>query len=461
MMKKVWFLTAMVVAMLVLLAGCGCSHLWRGPTCDTPKTCEFCGETREAPLGHEWTEATCAAPKTCRVCGATEGDTPAHSWQLDAEVDGTCTAEGVQTYSCSVCGAVKTEETAKSSHQWVAATCTSPKTCLACRATEGAPLAHTFGAATCTAARQCTVCGTADGAALGHEWAAATCMAPKTCARCGETSGSLAAHSYADGRCKTCQLTDPDEICQTGEVWNVPGQWEFSFDSAIILKNLGNKQQLSLSWNYTNNGYSGDLKIGVFNFTVYDGGNAVADWSYDGAFSNSMGAYCQVGQSASCSVGSIIYNESKSLTVVVRITDSNGVAREQRFAVNVITADQLPPKENLNGCTINYSPVLPTEIATYADGVCQTKCTLSSVSFEVSGDDLYIYFTGKKTYDVASSGACKIGYRVYDRKNKIVASGSVYLPSLYTGQSFTKVRHTAENCIRAGESYRVEFYDVK
>jgi len=51
---------------------------------------------------HNWVAATCTAPKTCTVCGATEGDSKDHNWQE--------------------------------------ATYTLPKTCTSCGATEGEPL---------------------------------------------------------------------------------------------------------------------------------------------------------------------------------------------------------------------------------------------------------------------------------------------------------------------------------
>lgn len=82
-------------------------------------------------------------------------------------------------------------------HTWVAATCTTPKTCSECGETEGEPLGHNWKAATCTEPKTCTVCGETEGKALGHtttDWTVveeATCsekgVEASTCSVCGQT----------------------------------------------------------------------------------------------------------------------------------------------------------------------------------------------------------------------------------------------------------------------------------
>lgn len=98
-MKRIIAL-ALVLAMVLTFAACGCKHEWLAATCENPKTCELCGETEgeakghsmvaatceEAEhcencsykngeaLGHDWVDATTEAPKTCQTCGATEGE---------------------------------------------------------------------------------------------------------------------------------------------------------------------------------------------------------------------------------------------------------------------------------------------------------------------------------------------------------------------------------------------------
>lgn len=64
---------------------CEDGHTWLNATCNTPETCEFCGQTQGEPLGHTWVEATCDSAKICSVCGATEGETLGHQYE-----NGTC-----------------------------------------------------------------------------------------------------------------------------------------------------------------------------------------------------------------------------------------------------------------------------------------------------------------------------------------------------------------------------------
>ncbi len=74
-----------------------------------------------AAKGHEWSEtgdtATCteAGEKTftCDVCGeikTEEVEAKGHEWNLTDEKDPTCTEAGEKTFTCDVCGETKTEE---------------------------------------------------------------------------------------------------------------------------------------------------------------------------------------------------------------------------------------------------------------------------------------------------------------------------------------------------------------
>ena len=83
-------------------------HHYKEADCTNPETCTVCGETKGEPLGHDYTEATCTAPATCRRCGQTVGQKTDHNF-----VETSTTTEGgtkTVTYTCSVCGEVKTEQ---------------------------------------------------------------------------------------------------------------------------------------------------------------------------------------------------------------------------------------------------------------------------------------------------------------------------------------------------------------
>ncbi len=89
-------------------------------------------------------------------------------------------------------------------HEWIAATCTAPKTCKNCTATEGE--------------------------ALNHDWVAATCTTPKTCQRegCGITEGEVSGHTPVVG--ETIKATCTTEgvqgatVCSVCKEVLVPGQ---------------------------------------------------------------------------------------------------------------------------------------------------------------------------------------------------------------------------------------------
>ena len=67
-------------------------HDWVAADCDTPKTCNTCGESDGEELGHDWQDADCDTPKTCEICGETEGDVAGHAYSA-----GLCTVCGNDT----------------------------------------------------------------------------------------------------------------------------------------------------------------------------------------------------------------------------------------------------------------------------------------------------------------------------------------------------------------------------
>lgn len=125
------------------------------PTCTTDgyvlSVCKVCGDEKKETLpatGHQHTEirnkkeATCKAEgytgdMYCKDCGEKLSDgktiakTTEHTWDGGKVTKAaTCTEKGVKTYTCTVCGATKTEEIAATGHQHtevrnkVEATCT-------------------------------------------------------------------------------------------------------------------------------------------------------------------------------------------------------------------------------------------------------------------------------------------------------------------------------------------------
>ena len=166
--------------------------------------CTACGEIIEKPqtipAAHQYddgkitTEATCAADGektfTCSVCGYVKTETipkVEHNYETKITKEATCAKEGEKTHTCSACGDIKTEVIEKVSHNYVAkvtkkATCTAEGTqtytCSVCKDkyTESiSALGHTWKNATCTTAKKCSTCGRTEGKALGHTCTSGTC----------------------------------------------------------------------------------------------------------------------------------------------------------------------------------------------------------------------------------------------------------------------------------------------
>ena len=83
------------------------------------------------------------------------------------------------------------------SHEWVEATCISPKTCTRCAETEGSALGHAWQQATCDTPKTCATCNAIEGTTLSHTWAPASCTEPSICTRCNKKTGNVVDHSFS------------------------------------------------------------------------------------------------------------------------------------------------------------------------------------------------------------------------------------------------------------------------
>lgn len=82
--------------------------------------------------------------KECAVCHAVF-DKAAHIYDSGkVTTPATCTATGIKTYTCTKCGATKTETINAAGHNWTNATCTTPATCSRCGVTNGTALGHNY-----------------------------------------------------------------------------------------------------------------------------------------------------------------------------------------------------------------------------------------------------------------------------------------------------------------------------
>jgi len=411
------------------------------------KHCTVCNAVTVAQktvnkLAHKNTEivkeATCnekgLKTLTCTVCGFVEKiDIPTKNHSYGSGVvtkTATCKEEGVKTYTCSICKTTKTESIAKlTTHSYDNGKVTKEATCLA------------VGNITYT----CGICSNTY-----------TNLIPKK-----------ASHAYVEGICKWCGKNDPNyvKIYKAGETWTVPGQWELSFNEAVkkVVKN--GKTTVEVTWKYKNLGAETKLDIGMDDFDVYDEEMESSKWTfYDVDCTNHSGADCIVGAKATCSCGWILNNPSDKMTIIVELEDSNGATRKAKFEIGVIEPAEEPEEDKMQGCTVTCKTALPKTIHYYSyDDSIISSCIVNSISFEVSGNDLYIYFTGRKTYDkngAGQSASCKVGWKLYDSNNNVVESGTMYTLSLANGEGFIDQKDTAYDCIKPGGTYYLTIMNV-
>ncbi len=456
------------------------------PTCTeggyTTYTCSCGEEYREGetePTGHQY-EATVIDP-TCTekgytvhacVCGDSYKDQEmpefGHNY-IETVTAPTCTEQGFTTHSCA-CGHSYTDKQVSAvGHKWGAWTVSQAHSCIRNEISQ----------------RSCSVCKENQEKVTqeaGHNWGGwtitqkLTCkqdeISQRSCRSCGQsqnktTQKSSGKHSYTNGACVYCSASDPNYVPEfkTGEIWTVSGQWELSFKDAVVVVENGGKQTVEVTWKYKNLGYAGKLDIGLHDFDVYDGESEVADWTfYDVDYANQSGAECIKGGQATCTMGWVLNNTSTAVTIYVELEDSNGNEHTAIFHINVIAKEDQPEEDRLNGCTITIDNDLPQTIYYYSySGSISSSCQVTDVHLEVSGDDLKIYVSGKKTYDKNGSGqssSCKIGWKLYDANNNVIESGTIYTESLAMGEGFLDADDTAYNCIEAGSTYRLVLLNV-
>lgn len=72
-----------------------------------------------------------------------------HNYQLTESHEPTCTTQGLQIYTCSLCSDSYQQTVAATGHQYTAPSCKLPKICKACSQTDGQPLGHSYSEGYC------------------------------------------------------------------------------------------------------------------------------------------------------------------------------------------------------------------------------------------------------------------------------------------------------------------------
>lgn len=235
-MKRFLFLTFICIFALLLI-GCGdtddvpaphehtlVSHEGKATTCtdygwSAYSTCSGCGYTTYtaiSPLGHDLGATPTASGdlhlSICTRCNASIGSD--HTWVEPTVTAPTCTEKGSTVYTCTECGAEKSEPIAALGHDYAEVSTPAVnvhvKPCSRCN--DVLTYVHTWGEPTVTAPTctekgsvsfTCTECGIEQAdpiAALGHDYAEVFTPSGdvhvKACSRCSDVlSGS---HTWGD-----------------------------------------------------------------------------------------------------------------------------------------------------------------------------------------------------------------------------------------------------------------------
>ena len=484
--KLLWLFFALFVA--VCFVGCQkCAHDFQSTgiitqaTC-TEKgtelfTCTLCGEEKQEPiakLDHKYdegkitAEATCTADGvktfTCTGCNATKTEAVA---KIDHQYDAgkittaaTCTADGVKTFTCTGCNATKTEAVAKTGHKYdngkitTAATCTADGvktlTCSACNATKTETIAktgHKYDNGKITTAATCT----ADGV---KTLTCSACNTTKT-----ETIAKLGHSPNGSNICTRCGLDCPIELNMTSS--EIAEAKKVKWISERDIDNLDDEQKFRLMFSLKDANENW-LKVPVVvamkitndnGEIVYKATRIVKTSDYSG-WTNGYGKKW---------TAAAIYIPYADITPG---TTSKGVISFEvyndyvSFNTGTLTISSgLPLKP-----TTIIMPTLPRTLHEYSyNNRINSSVTITNITYEISGDDLYIYFTGEKTYDKEGnnySRSCKVGWKLYDSDGYILDSGTFYSPGIAVGEKFRNEKAYAWDVIQPGETYRLEISSV-
>lgn len=417
------------------------------------ETQDLTNETQAEAHTHTYSEWIESKKATCTEDGIKERDckcgdiqtaviyATGHTETTVIEKEATCAAEGVKKIKCSVCEAeISSEEIPKIAHTETSvtekeATCAEKGSkkikCSVCDEflrTEDIAVTdeHVFGEetvlteATCTASGSkkmtCTICGkeeTKEIPALGHNT-----NSTNTCTRCGLV---------------TLNMTDKEKT-EAEQVELVSySVVEYSDEIKINIKFLDADEYKVYAPAYV------DVKIVDANgVTLYDETLVISS------------------SQSSISIDHDKISTSYTAKGTIYYTIHNdGYFEFDQFCSEL---EELP-------WTVNVElPELPSTIASYTwDDKISSSYSVTDVTFKVSDNDITFYFAGEKTYDREGanySSTCRIGWKLYDSEGFVVASGTCYTNSLKTGDKFRDEYDTSYNCIKEGETYRLEIMSV-
>ena len=445
--KFLFLLGCISVFALVMISGCAKhEHTYGAWVVTSEASCLTDGqETRTCECGDTQTQYVWATGHNYK------------SWVTKTKA--TCIAEGLETRTCH-CGEKETRKISKTSHSYgnwtitTAATCQNTGervgTCTVCDATTTETLAkqaHNYDSGKVTAVATCQKEGV-------KTYTCTICNTTKT-----ETITKLAHTPNGNNICTSCGANCPIELNMTASEIADAKKIEWIAERKITDLDDENKFRLMFSLKDGNEDW---LKVPVIVTMKITNDN-----------------------------GEVVYNKTKIVKVSDYSTWTNNSGKEWVAAAIYIPYTDIIPGTTTAGnisfevyndyvsfdtSTLTISRGLPLKSSKinvpsvpkvihnygYSDSI-KSSVKITSVTYKVSGDDLYIYFAGEKTYDKEGnnySRTCEVGWKLYDSEGYIVDSGTFYSPGIAVGEKFRDEEEIAWDVIKPGKSYRLEIYNV-
>lgn len=445
--KQLGLIVCVLVFVLIISSGCQKhKHIYGEWIVTTAATCTAEGtETRTCECGEKETRKLAAT-------GHSFG-----SWATTTAA--TCTAEGIETRTCG-CGKKETQTIAATGHSYgswtttIEATCQNAgeqtSTCTSCSTTKTETInktGHNYDNGKITTAATCQNSGV-------KTYTCSVCKTTKT-----ETIAKLGHAPNANNICTRCGLECPIELNMTAS--EIADAKKVKWISERSIDNLEDEQKFRLMFSLKDVNENW-LKVPVVvtikitnknGEVVYKATRIVKASDYSG-WTNGYGKkwtaaaiyipYADItpGTTSEGTVSFEVYNDYVSFNT---------------STLNISSGLPLKP-------TTITIPTLPKTLHEYNySGSITSSVKITNITYEISGDDLYIYFTGEKTYDKEGnrySRSCTVGWKLYDSDGYIIDSGTFYSPNIAVGEKFRNEKEYAWDVIKPGETYRLEISSV-
>ncbi len=399
-------------------------------------TCKGCSKTETEALeitDHAWDngvitkQASCQTTgtktTTCRTCSKKITDTipkTSHEWDNGTITKkATCTSTGTLTIKCKTCSTTSTNTIPKTAHNWNNGTVTTQATCTA----NGV---KTFTCTVCKGTKTETVYSN------GHKY-----NSNNVCTVCGKINLKLT-------DAEKNNATKIKYISQRQIWYDTEGFFRFNFSfldadekeiavPAIVEIRIVNDKGVTV--------YSATRTVKTSDFST---------WGYNNGAVKKYQASIKI----DCSDIKQGLIESGKIYYKIYVPD---YADFDEYDLTINKGLPLKPsKVNL--------PKLPATISDYLyNDQIDSTVKITNITYEIKDYDLYIYFSGEKTYEregLLYSQSTKVGWKLYDSENYVVASGTFYSPAVAVGEKFRNEEDTAYNCIKPGETYTFKILNL-